>query len=182
MPTAERRQTGFNPDLRMQVFRSITRRYGSFAAQRNPPAARDSVLWSTPTNSSRPRAGPKRRSTHQVQTEGGRTKHRLDKFRRGGRSIKCYDDGGAAAGSTRSPDDPGGEIAAQTRAASAHSIGYATRFLAVQSPPTAAAVARGQQRLSSPPPRGRAVLRRSNMAASGARSLRRQAKHHNGLT
>jgi hypothetical protein len=60
----------------------------------------------------------KRRSTHQVQAEGGRTKHRLDKFRRGGRPRNRYDNGGPAgstAGSTRSADDPGGELATANR-------------------------------------------------------------------
>jgi hypothetical protein len=60
----------------------------------------------------------KRRSIHQMPAEGGRTKHRLDKFRRGGRPRKRYDDGGTAgrtAGSTRSADDPGGELATANR-------------------------------------------------------------------
>ena len=49
---------------------------------------------------------------HSMRVEGGRTKPRLDKFRRGGRNR--YDNGGPAgssAGSTRSADDPGGELA-----------------------------------------------------------------------
>ena len=49
-----------------------------------------------------------------MRAEGGRTKLRLDKFRRGGRSRNRYDNGGPAgssAASTRSADDPGGELA-----------------------------------------------------------------------
>lgn len=60
----------------------------------------------------------KKRATHQLYAEGARPKHRLDKVRRGGRSAKRYEDGGTAggtAGSTRSPNDPGGEIAAANK-------------------------------------------------------------------
>ena len=55
---------------------------------------------------------------HSMRVEGGRTKPRLDKFRRGGRPRNRYDNGGPAgstAGSTRSADDPGGELATATR-------------------------------------------------------------------
>ena len=55
---------------------------------------------------------------HHMRAEGGRTRPRLDKFRRGGRPRKRYDNGGPAgstAGSTRSADDPGGELATATR-------------------------------------------------------------------
>jgi hypothetical protein len=45
----------------------------------------------------------KRRSTYQGQVEGGRTKHRLDKFRRGGRQPKRFDDGGIADASPAKP-------------------------------------------------------------------------------
>jgi hypothetical protein len=45
----------------------------------------------------------KRRSTYQGQAEGGRTKHRLDKFRRGGRQPKRFDDGGIADASPARP-------------------------------------------------------------------------------
>ena len=53
---------------------------------------------------------------HSMRAEGGRTKLGLDKFRRGGRRPKRYDDGGVAggAGSTR-PNDPGNEIAGADR-------------------------------------------------------------------
>ena len=44
-----------------------------------------------------------RRSTYQGQVEGGRTKHRLDKLRRGGRQPKRYDDGGIADASPAKP-------------------------------------------------------------------------------
>src|ERR1700721_770853 len=56
----------------------------------------------------------KKRTAHQMRAEGGKTKPRLDKFRRGGRPRNRYDNGGPAgssAGSTRSADDPGGELA-----------------------------------------------------------------------
>ena len=57
-------------------------------------------------------------SMHSMRAEGGRTKLRLDKFRRGGRRAKRYDNGGPAgssAASTRSADDPGGELATANR-------------------------------------------------------------------
>jgi hypothetical protein len=60
----------------------------------------------------------KKRAAHQMRAEGGKTKHRLDKFRRGGRPRNRYDNGGpagSAAGSTRSADDPGGELATANR-------------------------------------------------------------------
>jgi hypothetical protein len=53
-----------------------------------------------------------------MRAEGGKTKPRLDKFRRGGRPRNRYDNGGPAgstAGSTRSADDPGGELATANR-------------------------------------------------------------------
>ena len=60
----------------------------------------------------------KKSSMHSMRAEGGRTKLRLDKFRRGGRRAKRYDNGGPAgssAASTRSADDPGNEIAGADR-------------------------------------------------------------------
>ena len=60
----------------------------------------------------------KKSAMHHMRAEGGRTKLRLDKFRRGGRSRNRYDNGGPAgssAASTRSADDPGGEIASANR-------------------------------------------------------------------
>ena len=58
----------------------------------------------------------KSRAAHHMRAEGKRPKPRLDKFRRGGRRSKRYDDGGVAggAGSTR-PNDPGNEIAGADR-------------------------------------------------------------------
>jgi hypothetical protein len=51
-----------------------------------------------------------------MHVEGGRTKHRLDKFRRGYRRLpKRFDDGGTAGGSTRIPNDAGGELATATK-------------------------------------------------------------------
>ena len=58
-----------------------------------------------------PRSGAgkaKKSSMLHMKAEGGRTKLRLDKFRRGGRRAKRYDNGGPAgssAASTRSADD-----------------------------------------------------------------------------
>jgi hypothetical protein len=60
----------------------------------------------------------KKRTAYHMKAEGGRTKHRLDKFRRGGRPRNRFDNGGPAsssAGSTRSADDPGGELATANR-------------------------------------------------------------------
>jgi hypothetical protein len=60
----------------------------------------------------------KKRTAHHMKAEGGRTKLRLDKFRRGGRSRNRFDNGGPAgssAASTRSADDPGGELATANR-------------------------------------------------------------------
>jgi hypothetical protein len=60
----------------------------------------------------------KKRAAHQMRAEGGKTKPRLDKFRRGGRPRNRFDNGGPAgssAASTRSADDPGGELAAANR-------------------------------------------------------------------
>ena len=60
----------------------------------------------------------KKRTAHQMRAEGGKTKPRLDKFRRGGRPRNRFDNGGPAgssAASTRSADDPGGELAAANR-------------------------------------------------------------------
>jgi hypothetical protein len=49
---------------------------------------------------------------HSMHADGGKTKPRLDKFRRGGRRTRRLDDGGVAGGtgSTR-PNDPGNELA-----------------------------------------------------------------------
>jgi hypothetical protein len=60
----------------------------------------------------------KKRAAHQMRAEGGKTKPRLDKFRRGGRPRNRYDNGGPAgssSASTRSADDPGGELATASR-------------------------------------------------------------------
>ena len=58
----------------------------------------------------------KSRAAHHMHAEGKRPKPRLDKFRRGGRRPKRYDDGGSAGGtgSTR-PNDPGGEVSAANK-------------------------------------------------------------------
>src|SRR5581483_7687388 len=84
-------------------------------ASRNRRPEADKTADEQPFSSA---ASTTKHSTHHMKAEGGRTKPRLDKFRRGGRSIKRYDSGGPAgssAGSTRSADDPGGEIAAANR-------------------------------------------------------------------
>ena len=60
----------------------------------------------------------KKRTAHHMKAEGGRTKLRLDKFRRGGRSRNRFDNGGPAgssAASTKNADDPGGELATANR-------------------------------------------------------------------
>ena len=82
------------------------------------PSRRAEVYEETDEQPSSSAGKPKKRTAHQMRAEGGKTKPRLDKFRRGGRPRNRYDNGGPAgstAGSTRSADDPGGELAAATR-------------------------------------------------------------------
>ena len=67
----------------------------------------------------------KRRAAHHMHAEGKRPKPRLDKFRRGGRRAKRYDDGGVAGGSTRSPNE---RFLRRTKDVSPLRTGYATRF------------------------------------------------------
>jgi hypothetical protein len=63
-----------------------------------------------------PSAGnAKKVTTHQMRAEGGKTKPRLDKFRRGGRRTRRLDDGGSAGGPGSTRPDPGGEIAAANK-------------------------------------------------------------------
>ena len=89
--------------------------------QRQKTASRNRRLEVDKTADEQPSSGAgkaKKHSVHHMKAEGGRTKHRLDKFRRGGRSHNRYDSGGSAASSaasTRSADDPGGELATATR-------------------------------------------------------------------
>ena len=81
-------------------------------------------------------------SMHSMRAEGGRTKLRLDKFRRGGRRAKRYDNGGPAgssAASTRSADDPGENSLRQTGNARALSAGYRTNCSAQRAPTRAVA-------------------------------------------
>ena len=85
--------------------------------QRQRPAPSSRRLEVDKTADEQPRSIAsklKKSSMHSMRAEGGRTKLRLDKFRRGGRRTKRFDDGGAAAGSTR-PNDPGNEIAGADR-------------------------------------------------------------------
>jgi hypothetical protein len=80
-------------------------------ASRNRRSEVDKTADEQPSSSA---VNTKKRTAYHMKAEGGRTKHRLDKFRRGGRSRNRYDNGGPAgstAGSTRSADDPGGELA-----------------------------------------------------------------------
>jgi hypothetical protein len=82
-------------------------------AQRHKTASRNRGAEADGVADEQPRSGAgkaKKSSMHHMKAEGGRTKHRLDKFRRGGRRTKRFDDGGTASGS-RSANDPGGEIA-----------------------------------------------------------------------
>ena len=82
------------------------------------PSRRAEVYEETDEQPSSSAGKPKKRTAHQMRAEGGKTKPRLDKFRRGGRSRNRYDNGGPAgssAGSTRSADDPGGELATANR-------------------------------------------------------------------
>jgi hypothetical protein len=65
------------------------------SAKRRPEAYEEAKEQQQPSASK-----AKRRSTYQGQVEGGRTKHRLDKFRRGGRRTKRFDDGGSIADSS----------------------------------------------------------------------------------
>jgi hypothetical protein len=80
-------------------------------ASRNRRSDADKTADEQPFSSA---VNTKKRTAYHMKAEGGRTKHRLDKFRRGGRSRNRYDNGGPAgstAGSTRSADDPGNELA-----------------------------------------------------------------------
>jgi hypothetical protein len=90
-------------------------------AQRHKPASRNKSFEVDEASDEQPHSSAgkaKKRTAHQMRAEGGKTKPRLDKFRRGGRPRNRYDNGGPAgstAGSTRSADDPGGELATATR-------------------------------------------------------------------
>jgi hypothetical protein len=87
-------------------------------AQRRKPAPRNrSEAREAPDEPSQP-SRAKKRAAHQMEAEGSRARQRLDKFRRGARPLKRFDGGGAAgssAGSTRTADDPGGEISAANK-------------------------------------------------------------------
>ena len=87
--------------------------------QRLKTASRNGRLEVDKTAEEQPSSGAgkaKRRAAHHMHAEGKRPEPRLDKFRRGGRRPKRFDDGGVAggAGSTR-PNDPGNEIAGADR-------------------------------------------------------------------
>ena len=88
--------------------------------QRQRPASQSRRPEAQETDEqSRSGAGKAKKSSMlHMKAEGGRTKLRMDKFRRGGRSRNRYDNGGPAgssAASTRSADDPGGELATANR-------------------------------------------------------------------
>jgi hypothetical protein len=89
--------------------------------QRLKTASRNRRLEVDKTADEQPSSGVakfKKSSVLHMKAEGGRTKHRLDKFRRGGRSRNTYDNGGPAgssAASTRGADDPGEELATANR-------------------------------------------------------------------
>jgi hypothetical protein len=87
-------------------------------AQRRRAAPRNTRFEADEASDEQPQPRSSRaqkRAVHQMHAEGGPAKRRLDKFRRGGRRTKSFDDGGVAAGSTRSPSDPGGELASANR-------------------------------------------------------------------
>jgi hypothetical protein len=86
--------------------------------QRAAPQSRHAEAQETDEQLQAGSSRPKKGATPQMHAEGNRPRPRLDKFRRGGRSRNRYDNGGPAgstAGSTRSADDPGGELAAATK-------------------------------------------------------------------
>jgi hypothetical protein len=99
----------------------VKHRHKLAQAQRHKPASPSRRAEVYEETDEQPHSGAgkaKKRTAHQMRAEGGKTKHRLDKFRRGGRPRNRYDNGGpagSAAGSTRSADDPGGELATATR-------------------------------------------------------------------
>jgi hypothetical protein len=70
--------------------------------QRPKPASRNRRLEVDKTADEQPfssAANTKKRAAHSMKAEGGKTKPRLDKFRRGGRQRpKKYDDGGTVSG------------------------------------------------------------------------------------
>jgi hypothetical protein len=100
---------------------NVKHRHKLAQAQRHKPASpsRRAKVYEETDEQPRSIAGKaKKRTAHQMRAEGGKTKPRLDKFRRGGRPRNRYDNGGPAgstAGSTRSADDPGGELATAAR-------------------------------------------------------------------
>jgi hypothetical protein len=98
----------------------VKHRHKLAQAQRRRAAPRNTRFEADEASDEQPQprsSRAKSRATHHMKAEGGRTKHRLDKFRRGGRSTKRYDDGGTAGGTTAPtrPNDPGGEIAAANK-------------------------------------------------------------------
>jgi hypothetical protein len=89
-------------------------------AQRRKAAPRNRGFEADEASDEQPQPAASRaksRATHRMHAEGGRTKPRLDKFRRG-RSAKRYDDGGTAGGTSAPtrPNDPGNEVGAANRA------------------------------------------------------------------
>jgi hypothetical protein len=97
----------------------VKHRHKLAQAQRHKPASPSRRAEVYEETDEQPHSGAgkaKKRTAHQMRAEGGKTKHRLDKFRRGGRRPRRYDDGGVASGtSTRDPSDPGNETAAANR-------------------------------------------------------------------
>ena len=85
----------------------------------------------------------KKRTAHQMRAEGGKTKPRLDKFRRGGRPRNRYDNGGPAGSLLHRLEAPmirEENSLRQVGSARALSAGYKTNCSA-QRAPTRAAVA-----------------------------------------
>ena len=74
--------------------------------QRQRPASPSRRAEVDEETDEQPRAGAgnaKRRAAHHMHAEGKRPKPRLDKFRRGGRRTKRFDEGGVAGGSWVDP-------------------------------------------------------------------------------
>jgi hypothetical protein len=99
----------------------VKHRHRLAQAQRRKPSSRNKSFEVDEASDEQPSSGVakvKKSSMLHMKAEGGRTKHRLDKFRRGGRSRNTYDNGGPAgssAASTKNADDPGGELATANR-------------------------------------------------------------------
>ena len=113
-------------------------------AQRRKPSTRNRRPDVDEASDEQPRSGAgkaKKSSMHHMKAEGGRTKLRLDKFRRGGRRTKRFDNGGTAGSALDPPAVPtirAERFLQRTKDVSPLRIGYATRLWAAPSRPTSA--------------------------------------------